>query len=56
MVIMVSVILIVLTVSTYIIDQHKSNWGSGPALMFFELVAIGLQLSLTKNISKIASF
>ena len=39
-------LLVILTLSTYLLDQHKSNWVCGPTLLIFETIAIGLQLLL----------
>ena len=41
-----TVVLLVLTVLTYILDQHKENWVCGPVLLLFELIALGLQAIL----------
>jgi hypothetical protein len=42
----ITALLVILMILTFIVNQHKSNWGSGPALIFFELIAIGLQILL----------
>lgn len=39
--------LVVLTITTYSLDQNKSNWICGPVLLLFEFLAIGLQSVLT---------
>lgn len=39
-------LLVILTLSTYILDQHKSNWVCGPSLLILETIALGLQLLL----------
>jgi hypothetical protein len=61
------VILISITVFTYYLDQQKTNWVCGPALIVLELLAIGIQLMLvvstwittnsrTKNTSLLVGF
>src|SRR5690606_13142985 len=39
--------LIVLTITTYMLDQNKSNWICGPVLLLIEIFAIGFQTLLT---------
>ena len=46
------VILLALTIITYILDTNKSNWVCGPVLFLMELVALGLQTALTVSIWK----
>ena len=41
-----TVVLFMLTVSTYILDQYKENWVCGSLLLLFELIAMGLQVIL----------
>jgi hypothetical protein len=47
--------LVILTVATYILDQHKNNWVCGPVLLVFELIALGLLSILTIKIRKTES-
>jgi len=39
--------LVVLTITTYTLDQNKSNWICGPVLLLIEFFAIGFQSVLT---------
>jgi len=39
--------LVVLTITTYRLDQNKSNWICGPVLLLIEFFAIGFQSVLT---------
>ena len=47
--------LVILTVTTYVLDQHKNNWVCGPVLLVFELIALGLLSILTIKIWKTES-
>ena len=38
-----TVILLAITILTYLLDQSKSNWVCGPVLFLFELISIGVQ-------------
>ena len=49
------VILLALTIITYVLDKNKSNWVCGPVLFLMELVALGLQTVLTIIIWKTAN-
>jgi hypothetical protein len=39
--------IVVLTAITYFLDLKKSNWLCGPALLVFEMIAIGIQCITT---------
>lgn len=39
--------LVVLTITTYTLDQNKNNWICGPVLLLIEFFAIGFQSLLT---------
>lgn len=39
--------LVVLTITTYTLDQNKNNWICGPVLLLIEFLAIGFQNILT---------
>jgi uncharacterized membrane protein len=39
--------LVVLTITTYTLDQNKNNWICGPVLLLIEFFAIGFQSVLT---------
>lgn len=45
-----TIILLVLTILTYTLDQQKSNWICGPALLLMEFIALGIQTILTISI------
>jgi uncharacterized membrane protein YhfC len=47
-----TIILLVLTILTYSLDQQKSNWICGPVLLLMEFVALGFQFLLTVTIWK----
>lgn len=51
----ITFVLLVLAIATYILDQKKSNWVCGPVLLIFELIALGLQSILTFVIWKTKS-
>jgi Na+/phosphate symporter len=42
-----TILLIGLVVTTYILDQHKSNWVCGPVLFFLGLVLCFVQLIIS---------
>ena len=42
-----TLLLIVMTVATYILDQSKSNWVCGFVLFLLELIAFGIQSVFT---------
>lgn len=48
-----TIVLLVLTITTYVLDQNKTNWVCGPVLFLMEIVALGLQTVLTVSIWKI---
>ena len=43
-VIATGVILVFITLLTYILGQQKSNWVCGPVLLIVETIAIGMQI------------
>lgn len=47
-----TIVLVVLTILTYIIDQQKSNWICGAVLFIMEIFALGIQSILTVAIWK----
>jgi uncharacterized membrane protein YhfC len=47
-----TILLLVLTILTYILDQQKSNWVCGPVLLLMEIIALGIQTILTISIWK----
>ena len=47
-----TIIILVLTILTYKLDQQKSNWVCGPVLLLMEIVALGIQTFLTVSIWK----
>lgn len=47
-----TIILLVLTILTYTLDQQKSNWICGPVLLLMEIVALGIQTILTISVWK----
>jgi len=47
-----TIILLVLTILTYTLDQQKSNWVCGPVLLSLEIIALGIQTILTISIWK----
>lgn len=47
-----TIILLVLTILTYSLDQQKSNWICGPVLLLMEFVALGFQTLFTVSIWK----
>jgi|ERR1035437_5698755 hypothetical protein len=47
--------LIIITVTTYVLDLHKNNWVCGPILLIFELIALGFLSILTIKIWKTES-
>jgi hypothetical protein len=40
---MQTMVLIIITTTTFLISENSSNWLCGPALLFFELVAFFIQ-------------
>ena len=47
--------LVIITVTTYVLDLHKNNWVCGPILLIFELIALGFSSILTIKIRKTES-
>jgi hypothetical protein len=47
-----AIILLVLTILTYVLDQQKSNWVCAPVLLLMEIIALGIQTILTISIWK----
>jgi cytochrome bd-type quinol oxidase subunit 2 len=49
-VIFFSIMLVAITVSTFILDQKRNNWVCGPVLIIFEFIAIGFQVAFNVTI------
>ena len=49
-IIFLTFVLVIITLSTFILDQKKSNWVCGPVLILLELIAIGLQVAFIVTI------
>lgn len=41
-----SIILMIITITTFILSEQRSNWLCGPATLFFELIALVIQTIL----------
>lgn len=52
LVIGLAVILLILTILTYILDQKKANWICGPVLLLMEFIALCFQTLLSVLIWK----
>lgn len=52
MVIFLTLVLVLITVSTFILDQKNNNWVCGPVLIILELIGIGLQVAFIVTIWK----
>lgn len=47
-----TIILLVLTILTYMLDQQKSNWICGPFLLLIEILALAIQTIMTISVWK----